>query len=113
MQYPLVYFSEDSQVVDQVCRAVDDLAKAGKLEQTVGWAVRAGDGLHLRETDWVAAARESFRLSVITARDENHDGETLVGPSELERATIKKPTWIIKDAPLFTDQMPNADIYNN
>ena len=113
MQYPMAWFTEDTQLVDQAYRAVDELVKAGKIEPTVGWAERAGDSLHLRETDWVAAARETFHLSVITARDENHDGETLVGPPESERATIKKPTWIIKDAPLFTDQMPNADIYNN
>lgn len=113
MQYPLSWFSEDTQLIDQVYRAADELTKAGKLEPAVGWAERAGDTLHLRETDWVAAARETFRLSVITARDENHDGDTLVGPQESERKNIGKPTWIITDAPLFTDQMPNADIYNN
>jgi spermidine synthase len=113
MQYPMAWFSEDSQVVDQVYRAVDELVRAGKVAATVGWAERAGDSLHLRETDWVAAARETFRLSVITARDENHDGDNLVGPQESERQAAGKPTWIIKEAPLYTDQMPNADIYNN
>ena len=69
--------------------------------------------LQRRETDWVLAARETYRISVSLARDPNFGGDALVGPLENERASIKKPNWIITEAPLFTDQMPNADIFNN
>jgi Spermine/spermidine synthase domain len=114
VQYPLTLASEDRTVIDQVLRAVDTAVKDGKVRaMPFGWNDRKNMGMvQRRETDWVLAARETFRISVLLARDPNFSGEALVGPLESERSG-KNPNWIIAEAPLFTDQMPNADIFNN
>jgi hypothetical protein len=113
-QYPLAWSSDDRALLEQVFQAVDQAVAKGTLERLPeGWQDRAGANLlHRRETDWVLAARETFRIAVQVARDPNYSGEALVGPMEAERAAITTPNWIINDAPLFTDQMPNADIFN-
>lgn len=115
LQYPLTWRSEDKAIFDMAFRAVDEALSKGQLKSMpFGWDQRGQIAmLERRETDWVLAARELFRTVVAVARDPSFDGEALVGPLEAERATIKTPTWLIKDAPLFTDQMPNADIFNN
>jgi hypothetical protein len=115
MQFPMTWRSEDKAVFDLAFRAVDEALSKGRLKSMpFGWEKRTQVAmLERRETDWVLAARELFRIAVAVARDPSYDGEALVGPLEAERAAIKTPTWLIKDAPLFTDQMPNADILNN
>ena len=115
VQYPLSWATEDRATIDSVLRAVDTAVKEGKVRaMPFGWLDRNQiTMLQRRETDWVLAARETYRISVSLARDPNFGGDALVGPLENERASIKKPNWIITEAPLFTDQMPNADIFNN
>jgi hypothetical protein len=115
VQYPLTWQSDERTSIDHVLRAVDTAVKDGKVStMPFGWNDRQQiTSVQRRETDWVLAARETFRISVILARDPSFEGEALVGPLENERASIKTPNWIITEAPLFTDQMPNADIFNN
>ncbi len=115
VQYPMSWGSNDQSVIDQVLRAVDDAVAKGTVSgMPYGWDDRKSMTMvQRRETDWVLAARETFRISVQLARDPKFGGDALVGPLEEERAKITKPNWIITEAPLFTDQMPNADIYNN
>jgi Spermine/spermidine synthase domain len=115
IQYPLTWASEDRAVINDVLRAVDQAVAEKKVRGLpYGWNKRDNMTIvHRRETDWVLAAREMYRVSVISARDANFSGESLVGPLESERKNITTPNWIMKEAPLFTDQMPNADIFNN
>ena len=88
------------------------MSKGTLRELPKGWNDRGRAViLERRETDWVLAARDLFRFVVQVARDPSYSGESLVGPLEAERPATG--TWTIKDAPLFTDQMPNADIFNN
>ncbi len=42
-----------------------------------------------------------------------HEGSTLGGPMEDARDEDEEPSWTIVDAPLFTDEKPNADIVNH
>ncbi len=115
LQYPLTWRTEDRALIDVAFRAVDEAVAKGRLKQMpFGWKQRQQVGMmERRETDWVLAARELFRTAVLVARDPSYGGEALVGPLEAERAAITKPNWIITEAPLFTDQMANADIFNN
>ena len=89
---------------------------AGKLvAPPLGWAEANGArSLYRRETDWVKAAREVWRVSMNSARDgATHGGEALVGPVDGPGRESASANWTIGDAPLFTDQMPNADIVNH
>lgn len=81
----------------------------------LGWAdATAARYLYRRETDWVKAAREVWRVSLNAARDgATHGGEALVGPVDGPERESATANWTIGDAPLFTDQMPNADIVNH
>ena len=66
-------------------------------------------------TDWVLLPREVWRVAIgFAERDDQNDPEALVGPRDgtPERAAAVRQTWSIRDAPLFTDQSPNADIWN-
>jgi hypothetical protein len=75
------------------------------------WEDATAKILWRREIDWVKAAREVWRVSIIGARDATaHGGEVLVGPPEGPLRNEEDANWRIVDAPLFTDQMPNADI---
>ncbi len=84
-------------------------------ESPLGWSdAPEARGLLRREIDWVKASREVWRVSLLAARDASaHGGEALVGPLEGPERDDDHPTWRISDAPLFTDQMPNADIVNH
>jgi hypothetical protein len=115
VQYPLTWATQEKAHIDQVLRAVDNAVAKGLVkEMPFGWDKRAEMSmLQRRQTDWVLAARETYHFSVLVARDPNFGGDALVGPQESERQNIKEANWIIKEAPIFTDQMPNADIYNN
>ena len=81
----------------------------------LGWDAAADAKLMIRrEIDWVKATREIWHVSLRAARDANaHGGEALVGPLEGPEREHAEATWQITDAPLFTDQMPNADIVNH
>jgi Spermine/spermidine synthase domain len=115
LQYALTWTSDDHTIIESVMQAADDAVAKGKLKELpFGWDNRTeANWIERRETDWVLAARELFRVVVRVARDSNYGGEELVGPLEAERAAAGTPNWIITDAPLFTDQKPNADIFNN
>jgi hypothetical protein len=106
VQFPIQHWTNDGTLVLQVMEAVQ---RSG-IQLPLGWPDEAADQLHRREIDWVLAARETFRLGVLCGRDVSSEGESLVGPLEAERQG--PVTWMIPDAPLFTDQMPNADIVN-
>jgi spermidine synthase len=117
-QYPLYWESTERGEIDKLARIVADLVAKGTLaEPPKGWD-EAGSATTLRryETDWVLAAQETYRVSISTARDGSmHSGEALVGdlPEGPQRDAVTRPNWMIADAPLFTDQKPNADIFNN
>jgi spermidine synthase len=118
-QYAALARSEDSQVIAAVRRAAAAWYTAQRekdhlVGSPVGWDDAAeAKMVWRRETDWVKAAREVWRVSLIGAKDAaTHGGAALVGPLENERAGAEA-TWGIPDAPLFTDQMPNADIVNH
>jgi hypothetical protein len=115
LTYIQQWISQDSDLLDQAFRAAQEAVAKGTLrELPKGWSDRGGAvAIERRETDWVSAARDLFRFVVQVARDPNYSGEALVGPLESERTPTTPVTWTIKDAPLFTDQMPNADIFNN
>jgi SAM-dependent methyltransferase len=116
LQYPQRWLTKDPALIDQVFQAVRDAVAKGTLREFPrGWLARGNDiaFMERRETDWVLAARDLYRNVIQVARDPNYSGEALVGPLEAERPTSGTPTWTIVDAPLFTDQMPNADIFNN
>jgi hypothetical protein len=91
----------------------DAVLKGSLKRLPKGWEdYGQASALRRTETDWVLAAQETFRIAVITARDPMHSGESLVGELEGKgRETMAAP--VIPDAPLFTDQRPNADIFNN
>lgn len=79
----------------------------------LGWDDARHGTLWRIETDWVLAARETWRVSLLAGRDtDSHGGDVLVGPPEGPERNDRSPTWRITDAPLFTDQQPNADILN-
>ena len=107
--------SDDHAIIESIMNAADDAVAKGKMKELpFGWKNRAEATLiERRETDWVMTARDLFRTVIRVARDSNYSGESLVGPLEAKRANAGTPNWIITDAPLFTDQKPNADIFNN
>ena len=107
--------SDDRALIESIMAAADDALTKGKLKELpFGWNNRnEADQVMRRETDWVMAARDMFHVVIRVAHDSNYGGEELVGPLEAERAAVSTPNWIITDAPLFTDQKPNADIFNN
>lgn len=119
-QHQIDSLSEDSQLVAAArTHAAAWYAKhreSGKLVgPPLGWADANGArSLFRRETDWVKAAREVWRVSMNSARDgATHGGEALVGPVDGPERESAAANWTIGDAPLFTDQMPNADIVNH
>ncbi|GDY12539.1 hypothetical protein LBMAG53_14170 [Planctomycetota bacterium] len=102
--------SSDIGLIEQAQRAV----QASTGLRLTGWD-RPGKFLIRVDTDCVLLPREVSRLAQIIIKDHDlTDGEALVGP--LDPPGGERPrqaaTWTIADAPLFTDQMPNADIWN-
>jgi hypothetical protein len=108
--------TEDSQVLTHARHLVTAWYAAEKDKlKLVGaplhWKDTTAKTLWRREIDWVKAAREVWRVSIIGARDATaNGGEVLVGPPEGPLRNEEDANWRIVDAPLFTDQMPNADI---
>jgi hypothetical protein len=113
-QYPMMWECSDrAEIAKSYHILVDAVAKGTLKRLPRGWEdYEQATVLRRSETDWALAAQETFRISMTTGKDPMHGGENLVG--ELEgpgRATMATP--VIPDAPLFTDQRPNADIFNN
>lgn len=109
--------SDDSQLIARARRLVADWYAAEHTKQKLvgtpyGWDDSASAKMiWRREIDWVKAAREVWRVSIGGARNASaHSGEALVGPLEGPARESGEANWTIGDAPLFTDQMPNADI---
>lgn len=104
---------DDPAVIGRVRTAALAWAQAEGLPAPLGWD-RAPKALVVRRTDWLKAAREVWRVSIQAGRDAaKHGADALVGPIDgSPDRNDAQPTWIIGDAPLFTDQMPNADIVN-
>ncbi len=89
----------------------------------LGWdKIPAEVALVQEETDWVQLARDSFRYTAQLAgahsvappeaADALDEDDVRVGvwfPNGLDGQPV---SWIIRDAPLFTDARPNADIAN-
>ena len=109
-EYRLV---EDKGIVAKVRAAAHAWAAREGLPQPLGWGDEA-HALLIRRTDWLKASREVWRVSIQAGRDAaKHGADALVGPVDgSPERDDRNPTWIIGDAPLFTDQMPNADIVN-
>jgi hypothetical protein len=109
----------DSTLAEQVRRAALAL-EAGHPElagRLASWRALEGAGMVVRvDTDWVKFPREVVRLALLIAQDgQMHSADALVSPIDppgAERPAEREPSWIIRDAPLFTDQKPNADIWN-
>lgn len=113
-QYPIMSETSDKSDIAKSYRYLTDAVEKGTLKRLPrGWEdFEQATLLRRNETDWALAAQETYRITIITANDPMHGGQNLVG--ELEgpgRATMAAP--VIPDAPLFTDQRPNADIFNN
>jgi hypothetical protein len=99
--------------IDELRRAVLAAAPGAGLRLT-GWDRPATMAWRM-EIDAVLRPREILRISIRNARDGTvHSGASLVGP--IDPPGGARPdgpaTWAISDAPLFTDQNPNADILN-
>ena len=118
VQQPLVAVTEDRGTIERAVRALGEWATKERFILPLGWnEVGDSTAIQRRDADWVLAERETLRVSVATARDGTKwSGEALTGDQDVpqgERPPVANPTWLIPDAPLFTDQRPNADIYNH
>jgi hypothetical protein len=108
---------QDSATVEQMKRTVLLDPGVGKAAAETGWNERATFAT-MRRIDWVLHAREAFSTSVASAKDQaQHGALALTGPPEgpqreTQQTSALGANWKIADAPLFTDAMPNADIYN-
>jgi hypothetical protein len=83
-----------------------------------GWQVDKLSAVEMYEVDLVATARMALQSSVTLARQTTgslytHGAERLVGPSDLNHEERAKARWLVDDAPLFTDQRMNADLYTD
>ncbi len=105
-------YGEERGQIEQAILAVRAAAPAGS--QLRGWdAVPSKAMLLLRSIDWVQFPRETWRSAVTFARDATrHDPDMLVGPPDGPEREGAPQSWYMTDAPLFTDQTPNADIVN-
>ena len=105
-------FTEERTAIDQAVAAVHAAAPPGS--QLRGWdAAPARGQLYRRTTDWVQFPRETWRAAVAFAREaDKHGPELLVGPVDGPEREGAPQSWYMSDAPLFTDQTPNADIVN-
>jgi hypothetical protein len=107
-------YSSDKEQIATVRRLVLAWAEKTHLSEVPsGWDDLQGDTLIEQTTDCVAYARDTYQSSVKVAHDMKHQGgEALVGDVSFSDPTHAPETAIIRDAPLFTDQRPNADILN-
>lgn len=105
-------YCEDRSQIEAAVAAVRKNAPAGSFLR--GWSVVPPKAmLLLRSIDWVQFPRETWRAAVAFAKDAaRHDPEGLVGPVDGPEREGAPQSWYMTDAPLFTDQTPNADIVN-
>jgi hypothetical protein len=105
-------FSDDRSRIEAAAGAVLKAAPAGSHLR--GWGAVPPRALMVqRVTDWSMFPREIWRVTVAFAREaDKHDPELLVGPVDGPERESAPQSWHITDAPLFTDQTPNADIVN-
>lgn len=114
-QYRQISISDDPTTVAAARAAVTAWAHGdGRIYGSpLGWNDASLRTVQRIEIDWVKAAREVVRVSLAAARDDGtHGAEALVGPIDGPAREGAPATWRIADAPLFTDQRPNADILN-
>jgi hypothetical protein len=105
--------SNDGEVVARIATAVAEAARSGRAgiaAAPVGWDRRIQSVRRL-DTDWIRLPREVWRVAVGFARQPTNGADMLVGPADWDPARATA-SWAIQDAPLFTDQKPNADIWN-
>lgn len=103
--------TDDRALIGRAAAAV--LAAAPPGSQLRGWRQVPGRPiLYLRTIDWTLFPRETWRATVAFAREDRHDPDLLVGPPDGPERASAPGSWHIIDAPLFTDQSPNADIVN-
>ncbi|MBA3846891.1 MAG: hypothetical protein H0X45_09635 [Planctomycetes bacterium] len=101
------------EVMAQLRGAIMALPYDDRFPPPIGFD-RAGEAacIVLSRIDWVVHARESYEKAIDAARDGvRNEGEALVGPIDRPGET-RQGGGLIKDAPLFTDARPNADIFN-
>jgi hypothetical protein len=106
--------SVSDHALAELVRAEGQRWAASRKLPLIGWDVPAEMVIRL-DTDAVMMPREVVRVARLTARDATvHSGEALTGPADPPGGVRapQEPTWAIRDAPLFTDDMPNADIWN-
>lgn len=105
--------TDDSALVEAAVQAVRAQAPPGSHLR--GWrAPPPRAHLLLRTIDWTLFPRETWRASLAAARDASRwDPDLLVGPVDGPEREHAIASWHMTDAPLFTDQMPNADIMNH
>jgi hypothetical protein len=103
----------DRALVERLAAAVRPRIRAAG-GQARGWEPAPEAQMIIRrEMDWVRFPRETWRVSLAFARDASrHDPDALVGPVDGPERESAPKTWYMLDAPLFTDQTPNADILN-
>ncbi len=109
-------YSEDETVI----KSARDRVIAWAAAKRGGRIPYAWDEVHERtvlmsmDIDVVAYARATYLSSVTIARDASRNGgEALVGPIGEGDEHHAPESAIISDAPIFTDQRPNADILNH
>jgi SAM-dependent methyltransferase len=106
----------DTQAISQAQQAVAQWAKSshgGKLP--LNWDERA-DQLVLMEIDCVQYARDTYYTAVSTVLSNiqtTFGADRLVGDKDYPDETHGPDDASIPDAPIFTDQRPNADILNH
>lgn len=105
-------YGEERGQIEAAVAAVRAAAPKGSLLR--GWdTVPPKAVMLLRTIDWVQFPRETWRAAIAFARDATrHDPEQLVGPVDGPERDGAPQSWYMSDAPLFTDQTPNADIVN-
>ncbi len=105
---------ENREVMAQLRAAIMKLPYDDHFPPPFGFD-RATDAgcIVLSRIDWVVHARETYEKSLDAARDPvRNEGEALVGPVDRPGESRGAASGTIKDAPLFTDARPNADIFN-
>ncbi|MCS6971067.1 MAG: fused MFS/spermidine synthase [Planctomycetota bacterium] len=105
--------TDDRALVAEAIAAVLAAAPAGSHLR--GWRSPPPDAQLLRRSiDWTLFPRETWRATLAAARDAaRYDPDLLVGPPDGPEREAAPRSWHIVDAPLFTDQTPNADIMNH
>ena len=111
-QYQAVAESSDAEIV-QLCRdaAAAASGRDGLHHRPYGWDQQGSASILRYTTDWVRLPRECWRVAIAFAQRQEMTGEALTGPHDgPDRPADAGGS--LPDAPLFTDQSPNADIWN-